>query len=93
MFPSFTSLNDREHKRQELQEPTQRRVRQANQKRMAYEATLWASDTGKITAGTSGNSEATQVSGADFVNVVNTPNAKILIAKKKRNEFGKYKFE
>jgi hypothetical protein len=44
MFPNFTSLAQREQKRQELLEKYQRRVRQANAKREMYEGASWASD-------------------------------------------------
>jgi gas vesicle protein len=44
MFPNFTSLAQREQKRQELLEKAQRRVRQANAKREMYQATSWATD-------------------------------------------------
>lgn len=44
MFPSFTSLAQREQKRQELLERAQRRVRQSNTKRQMYAETSWASD-------------------------------------------------
>ena len=44
MFPNFTSLAQREHKRQELLERSQRRVQQAKTKRMMYEGASWASD-------------------------------------------------
>ncbi|GMF18591.1 unnamed protein product [Phytophthora lilii] len=43
MFPNLTSLAQREQKRQELLERSQRRVRQANAKRNMYEAS-WATD-------------------------------------------------
>jgi hypothetical protein len=44
MFPNFTSLAQREQKRQELLERAQRRVRQANAKRDMYEGASWATD-------------------------------------------------
>ncbi|GMF66337.1 unnamed protein product [Phytophthora lilii] len=44
MFPNFTSLAQREQKRQELLERTQRRVRQAKAKREMYEGASWATD-------------------------------------------------
>ncbi|GMF43551.1 unnamed protein product [Phytophthora lilii] len=44
MFPNFTSLAQREQKRQELLERTQRRVHQAKAKREMYEGASWATD-------------------------------------------------
>ncbi|GMF35068.1 unnamed protein product [Phytophthora lilii] len=44
MFPNFTSLAQREQKRQELLERAQRRVRQAKAKREMYEGASWATD-------------------------------------------------
>ncbi|GMF65461.1 unnamed protein product [Phytophthora lilii] len=44
MFPNFTSLAQREQKRQELLERAQRRVRQAKTKRGMYEGASWATD-------------------------------------------------
>ncbi|GMF37523.1 unnamed protein product [Phytophthora lilii] len=44
MFPNFTSLAQREQKRQELLERTQRRVRQAKAKREMYQGASWATD-------------------------------------------------
>ncbi|KAJ8569084.1 hypothetical protein ON010_g6176 [Phytophthora cinnamomi] len=47
MFPNFTSLADRERKRVDLLERTQRRVRQKNVAREMYAEASWASDVGK----------------------------------------------
>ncbi|GMF65761.1 unnamed protein product [Phytophthora lilii] len=44
MFPNFTSLAQREQKRQELLEKAQRRFRQANAKREMYQGASWATD-------------------------------------------------
>ncbi|GMF61769.1 unnamed protein product [Phytophthora fragariaefolia] len=44
MFPNFTSLAQREQKRQELLERAQRRVRQAKAKREMYLGASWATD-------------------------------------------------
>lgn len=44
MFPNFTSLAQREQKRQELLERAQRRVRQAKAKRKMYEGASWTTD-------------------------------------------------
>jgi hypothetical protein len=44
MFPNFTSLAQREQKRQELLERAQRRVRQASTKRDMYADASWGSD-------------------------------------------------
>jgi hypothetical protein len=49
MFPTFSSLAQREQKRQELLEKSQRRVRQANAKREVYEGASWATITNGIT--------------------------------------------
>lgn len=47
MFPNFKSLAQREQKRQDLLERTQRRVRQASGKRNMYAEAQWASDSVK----------------------------------------------
>ena len=47
MFPNFTSLAQREQKRQELLERAQRRVQQAKAKRLMYVDASWASDVDK----------------------------------------------
>ncbi|KAK1933555.1 hypothetical protein P3T76_011769 [Phytophthora citrophthora] len=61
MFPNFTSLAQREQKRQELLEKTQRRVRQANAKRDMYEGASWASDISNgITTVAKKSTESTQ---------------------------------
>ncbi|GMF34193.1 unnamed protein product [Phytophthora lilii] len=44
MFPNFTSLAQREQKRQELIERAQRRARQAKAKPEMYEGASWATD-------------------------------------------------
>jgi hypothetical protein len=48
MYPSFTSLSQRERKRNELLEKAKRRVAQANAKREMYSDAAWSSDVGKI---------------------------------------------
>ena len=50
MFPNFTSLAQREQKRQELLERAQRRVQQAKTKRFMYVDASWASDVDKTIA-------------------------------------------
>jgi hypothetical protein len=61
MFPNFTSLAQREQKRQELLERSQRRVRQANAKRDMYEGASWATDiTNGITTVPKKSTESTQ---------------------------------
>jgi hypothetical protein len=61
MFPNFTSLAQREQKRQELLEKSQRRVRQANAKREMYEGASWATDiTNGITTVPKKSTESTQ---------------------------------
>jgi hypothetical protein len=61
MFPNFTSLAQREQKRHELLEKTQRRVRQAKAKRGMYERASWASDADQtITTIGKTSSESTQ---------------------------------
>ncbi|KAJ8563805.1 hypothetical protein ON010_g7543 [Phytophthora cinnamomi] len=47
MFPSFTSLADREHKRIDLLERVRRRVRQNDAKREMYAEASWATDANK----------------------------------------------
>lgn len=47
MFPSFTSLADREQKQHELLAKAERRVKQSAIKRSMYAATIWASDANK----------------------------------------------
>jgi hypothetical protein len=47
MYPSFTSLSQRERKRNELLEKAKRRVAQANAKREMYADAAWSSDVGK----------------------------------------------
>lgn len=44
MFPNFTSLAQREQKRQDLLERAQRRARQAKAKREMCEGASWATD-------------------------------------------------
>ena len=53
MFPNFTSLAQREQKRQELLERAQRRVRQASAKRDMYADASWSSDADKALSLTS----------------------------------------
>jgi hypothetical protein len=61
MFPNFTSLAQREQKRQELLERSQRRVRQANAKRDMYEGAAWATDVSNgITTVPKKSTESTQ---------------------------------
>jgi len=61
MFPNFTSLAQREQKRQELLERSQRRVRQANAKRDMYEGASWATDISNgITTVAKKSTESTQ---------------------------------
>ncbi|CEG46205.1 hypothetical protein PHYSODRAFT_339760 [Plasmopara halstedii] len=61
MFPNFTSLAQREQKRQELLEQVLRRVRQAKAKRGMYEGASWASDiTNGIAAVPKKSTESTQ---------------------------------
>jgi hypothetical protein len=48
MYPSFTSLSQRERKRNELLEKAKRRLAQANAKREMYSDAAWSSDVGKI---------------------------------------------
>lgn len=61
MFPNFTSLAQREQKRQELLEKAQRRVRQANAKRDMYEGAVWATDvSNSITTIAKKSTESTQ---------------------------------
>jgi len=61
MFPNFTSPAQREQKRQELLEKSQRRVRQANAKREMYEGASWATDiTNGITTVPKKSTESTQ---------------------------------
>jgi hypothetical protein len=47
MYPSFTSLSQRERKRNELLDKAKRRVAQANVKREMYSDAAWSSDVGK----------------------------------------------
>ncbi|CEG46636.1 uncharacterized protein PHALS_03243, partial [Plasmopara halstedii] len=47
MFPSFTSLSDREHKRQQLLRDIERDLEIDNAKNQAYSEAIWISDVDK----------------------------------------------